>query len=206
MHSDVCGPMHEGSIGGSRYFLTFIDDFSRFVHVYFLKSKGEVFAKLQQFVAKVENQTGKKVKCLRSDNGGEYTSKEVERFLNAKGIVHERTVPYTPQQNGVSERMNRTLVESVRSMLCNAQLPKKFWAEATMTAVYLRNRSPTVAVPEKKPVPVERWFGKKPGLSHLKVFVCMCRRRKGENWMRNPRDVCLWDTALLRKGIVCLIR
>lgn len=170
VHSDVCGPAEQASIGGSRYFLTFVDDFSRFTHVYFLQSKSQVAEKLKEYVAMVENTTGSKIKYFRSDNGGEYTSKHVEDFLKSKGIVHELTVPYTPEQNGVAERMNRTLEESGRSMLCHAGLPKRFWAESVATAAYLRNRSPTVAVPGK--TPYERWFGKKPPMGHIRVFGC----------------------------------
>ena len=89
------------------------------------------------------------MKTLRTNNGGEYTSNEFVSYLKKEGIRHEYTVPKTPQQNGVAERMNRTLVEAVRSMLSDAKLPKCFWAEALATAVYLRNRSPTNAVQGK---------------------------------------------------------
>jgi hypothetical protein len=170
VHTDVFGPTQVASMGKSRYFVTFIDDFSRYVYVYTLQAKSQVFGVLKEYVAMVENQTGNKVKCLRSDNGGEYTSKAVESFLKAKGIVHETTIPNTSEQNGVAERMNRTLMENARSMLCHAQLPRKFWAEAVSTAAFLRNRSPTVAVPEK--TPFERWFGYKPSLNYLRVFGC----------------------------------
>ena len=118
----------------------------------------------------MENESGKKLKVLRTDGGGEYTSTEFEDFLESAGIRHEQTVPKTPEQNGVAERMNRTLVESVRSMLADAHLPHKFWAEALSTAVYLRNRSPTKAVSHK--TPYEAWMAKKPSFSHLWVFGC----------------------------------
>ena len=170
VHSDVCGPLQEASIGGSRYFVTFIDDFSRFTWVYFLKSKSQVFDCFKEFVNMAETSTGGKVKILRSDNGGEYKSKSMSEFRKSRGIVHELTVPYTPEQNGVAERMNRTLVESARSMMSHAKLPVRFWAEAIGTAAYLRNRSPTVAV--KGMTPFERWFGRKPSLSQLRIFGC----------------------------------
>mgnify|MGYP003740606461 FL=1 len=117
VYSDVCGPIEVESIGGSKYFLTFIDDASRKVWVYFLKTKDQVFQHFQQFHAMVERETGRSLKCLRTDNGGEYTSKEFEAYLAEHGIRHEKTVPRTPQHNGVAERMNRTIVERVRCML-----------------------------------------------------------------------------------------
>ena len=110
------------------------------------------------------------MKTLRSDNGGEYTSKRFKTYLKSEGVRHEHTIPKTPEQNGVAERLNRTLVESSRSMLLDAKLPHKFWAEAISTAVYLRNRCPTKAV--KGMTPYEAWHGKKPKVEHLRVFGC----------------------------------
>ena len=116
----------------------------------------------------VKKSSGEKIKTLRSDNGGEYTSKEFEDYLKKNGIRHERTVPKTPEQNGVAERMNRTLVETVRAMLSDSKLPKKFWAEALSTASYVRNWSPTTAV--KAMTPYEVWKGKKPNVNHLRIL------------------------------------
>ena len=118
----------------------------------------------------VENESGRKVKVLRTDGGGEDMSTVFEQFLETTRIRHEQTVPKTPQQNGVVERMNQTCVESVRSMLADSKLPHKFWAEALSTAVYLRNRSPTKAV--KGMTPFEAWNQKKPSVSYLRVFGC----------------------------------
>ena len=117
------------------------------------------------------------MKKLRTDNGGEYTSTEFESYLKNSGIEHQYTIPKTPEQNGVSERMNRTLVKKVRSMLADSGLPQKIWAEALSTAVYLINRSPTKALDKTTPFeawygkkPFEAWYGKKPNVSHLRVF------------------------------------
>ena len=118
----------------------------------------------------VENSSGHKVKKLRTDNGGEYTSTEFESYLKDEGIEHQYSIPKTPEQNGVSERMNRTLVETVRSMLADSRLPQRFWAEALSTAAYMINRSPTKALDDK--TPFEAWYGKKPNVSHLRVFGC----------------------------------
>ncbi|KAK8921738.1 hypothetical protein KSP39_PZI020142 [Platanthera zijinensis] len=126
IHSDVWGPAPEPSLGGVRYFVTFIDDFSRKVWIYFLKHKSEVFEKFKVCKTTVEKQTGKRVKYLRSDNGGEYTSAEFQEYCNQKGITRHLTIPGTPQQNGVAKRMNRTLLERARCMRLFADLPRSF--------------------------------------------------------------------------------
>ena len=113
MHSDVCGPMPVLSLGGALYFVTFIDDATRKVWVYILKRKDEVLATFQKFLALVENQSGKKLRCLRTDNGGEYVSHAFQEFCDAKGIKRDLTAPFNPEQNGVAERMNRTIQERV---------------------------------------------------------------------------------------------
>ena len=113
--------MNVDSIGGSKYFVTFIDDFSRYTTVYTMKNKNEVFAKFKEYVAYVENQTNFKIKALRSDNGGEYISKEFNEFCSEKGISRQFTLPYS-EQNGVAERMNRSILETTRSMLYEANL------------------------------------------------------------------------------------
>ena len=142
VHSDVCGPMNVNSIGGSKYVLTFTDDYTKYVTVYFLKNKSEVLSRFQEYESMATNATGLKIQTLRSDNGGEYTSKEFTKFCTSKGIVHQLTNPYTPEQNGTAERLNRTLIESAKSMLFHAGLPLQFRAEAVNTATYLHNRSP----------------------------------------------------------------
>jgi len=170
VHSDVCGPMPMASMGGALYFVTFIDDFSRKVWVYSLRRKDEVLKVFQRYVTLVETQTGKRLKCLRSDNGGEYVSKAFQDFCDAKGIKRELSAPYNPQHNCVAERMNRTIQEKVRCMLSNAGLPNGFWAEALATAVHLINRSPNKKLDLK--VAEEIWSGKPPSYKHLRVFGC----------------------------------
>ena len=153
VYSDVCGPIEVESLGGYKYFVTFIDDASRKTWVYLLKSKDQVFQNFQQFHAMVERKIGKPLKCLRTDNRGEYISHEFKEYCSKHGIRHEKTVPGTPQHNGVAERMNRTIVEKVRCMLRTAKLPKSFWGAPVLTACYLINRSPSAPlgfdVPEK---------------------------------------------------------
>lgn len=169
VHSDLCGKMSSESLSGAEYFLTFIDDRTRYVWVYILKRKDQVFERFLEWKALVEKSTGRKLKALRTDNGGEYTSAEFEAYLR-KGVRHELTVPKAPEQNGVAERMNRTLVETMRSMLADSKMPHRFWAEALSTAVYLRNRSPTKSV--NGMTPFEAWTGEKPNVAHLRTFGC----------------------------------
>lgn len=171
VHTDLCGPMPVQSFGGAKYFLTFIDDFSRKTFVYFLRNKNEVFENFKDFKVFVENQTNKKIKELRSDNGGEYINSQFQLFLKKHGIRHQTTIPYSPQQNGVAERANRTIVEKARCMLQDARLDHSFWAEAVNTAIYLKNRSPTRAL--LGTTPEERWTDKKVNLSHLRIFGCL---------------------------------
>jgi len=170
VHSDLWGPSQVPSKGGARYMLTFIDDFSRKTWVYILKQKSDVFQNFQQWKVMIENQTGKKIKILRTDNGLEFCSSEFDNFCKDAGIVRHRTVRHTPQQNGVAERLNRTLLERARCMLLNADLTKDFWAEAVCTACYLVNRSPHTVLDMR--TPEEVWSGGASDLSKLRVFGC----------------------------------
>ena len=127
VHTDLWGPSLVASLGGSRYYITFIDDLSRKVWVYFLKNKSDVFETFKKWKAMVETETGLKVKCWRSDNGGEYIVGGFSEYCAAQGIRMEKTILGTPQQNGVVKRRNRTLDERARSMRLHAGLPKTFW-------------------------------------------------------------------------------
>lgn len=126
VHSDVCGPMPTKSLGGAHFFVTFIDDYSRKVFVKVIKKKSDVFDCFVDFKNLVEKQSAKKIKILRSDNGGEYCSNVFESFLKKHGIMHQKSTYYTPQQNGLAERFNRTIMEKVRCMLFDSKLSKVF--------------------------------------------------------------------------------
>jgi hypothetical protein len=171
IHSDVCGPMSSTSLTRSLYYVVFIDDFSRKSWIFFMKTKGQVFNRFQEFKALVENQIGKKIRVLRLDNGGEYTSKEFMDFCAGEGIRRELTVHYNPQQNGVAERKNRAIVGAVRAMLHDQGLPLFLWAEACYTAVYLQNKSPHRAVGSM--TPEEAFSGKKLEVGHFHIFGCI---------------------------------
>ncbi|GKV50375.1 hypothetical protein SLEP1_g57082 [Rubroshorea leprosula] len=170
IHSDLWGPSPIASKGGAVYMLTFIDDYSRKVWVYTLKSKSDVFLTFKQWKMLIEKQTGKQIKRLRTDNGLEYCSGEFDTFCKNNGIVRHCTVRMTPQQNGVAERMNRTLLERARCILSNAGLSKDFWAEAVNHASYLVNRSPSTAIGLK--TPEELWSGSPADYSQLRIFGC----------------------------------
>ena len=158
VHTDICVKMGEKSYRGAEYFVTFIDDHSQYAWVYPLKTKHQVYEEFQKWKIQVEQSSGRKLKRLRSDNGGEYTSTVFKNYLESEGNQHEKTIPKTPQQNGVAERLNRTLLEMSRSMLIDAKLSKKYWAKSVSTAVYLKKTVSTKAVKDK--TPYEAWYGR----------------------------------------------
>ncbi|KAK2414989.1 myosin-16 [Trifolium repens] len=119
----------------------------------------------------VENESNGKMMCLRTDRGGEFTSNEFNEYCCSNGIKRQLTTAYTPQQNGVSERKNKTLLNMVRSMLSGRNVPKPFWPEALKWATYVLNRSPTLSV--KNMTPEEAWIGRKPAVHHFRVFGCL---------------------------------
>ncbi|KRX14696.1 Retrovirus-related Pol polyprotein from transposon TNT 1-94 [Trichinella nelsoni] len=168
IHTDICGPMRQNSIGGSKYFVTFIDDHSRWCETYFLKNRNEVLDAFMDFKSHAENQTGNKIKTLRSDNATEYCSEKFQKFLRVNGIRHETSVQYTPQQNGVAERKNRTLLDMARCMLLESKLSLNFWAEAISTACYIRNRCPSRSLNGE--IPLTLWNGRKLTLNYFRTF------------------------------------
>jgi len=154
---------------GAYYFITFIDDYTRFGFTYLISHKSEALACFQKYVNLVENQLDSRIKALRTNNGREYLSDLFRQFCDEKGIDRQLTIPGTPQQNGVAERRNRTLLEMVRSMMAQANLPIQFWGDALLTATYILNRVPTKSV---STTPYELWTKRKPDLSYLKPWGC----------------------------------
>ncbi|CDF32368.1 unnamed protein product [Chondrus crispus] len=179
VHSDVCGPLEVQSIGGSRYFITFVDDHSNWVVVYTMRNKSEAFAKYKLYEKLAQTHTGRKVKVLRTDRGGEYLSTEFKSHLDLNSMQHQLTTAYTPEQNGVAERLNRTLIDLVRSRLSHKQVSKRFWAEALATSVYVRNRVTSRALPVNT-TPHHIWMNSTPNVGHLRVFGSKC-------WYTLPR-------------------
>ena len=171
IHTDVWGPTKTAFLGGKHYFVTFVDDFSRRVWVYTLKSKDEVFETFLVWKKMVENQTWRNIKVLRSDNGTEYRNDQFSIFCKKEGIPRHFTVKDPPQQNGEAQRMNRTLLEKVRCMLSNAGLGKQFWAEVVMYASHLINRLPSTALNGK--TPLEVWSGLENLQMIMILYVCL---------------------------------
>ena len=163
--SDVHGPLPTQTIQGYRYWITFLDDATKFCYVVLLRKKSEAFQAFQIYKAYAENLLSRRIGTLRDDKGGEYISTEWDGYMKLHGIRREHTVRSTPQQNGAAERINRTLAEGVTAMLV------AFWGEALTTFLYVRNRSPTSSLPSTV-TPYELWHNKKPSIHHLRVFGC----------------------------------
>jgi transposase InsO family protein len=173
IHTDVCGPFPNESYGGSKYFLTVIDDFSPFSWVFFLKRKSGTSITLRVFYNHVERQFGKKIKRIRSDNGSEYISNELKNFFLTSGVIHELTPPYSPESNGIAERFNQTINTIARSMTIAPPDFPCLWAAAGNMAAYLKNKLPNKHLPSST-TPFERFHCKRPTISHLNPFGSKC--------------------------------
>ncbi|GKE25872.1 putative ribonuclease H-like domain-containing protein, partial [Tanacetum coccineum] len=170
LHMDLFGLTFVTSLMKKMYCLVIIDDYSRFSWVFFLATKDETSGILKSFITGVENLIDQRVKVIRCDNGTEFKNKEMNQFCERKGIKREFSVARTPQQNGVAERKNRTLIEAARTMLADSKLPTTFWAEAVNTACYVQNRV-LVTKPHNK-TPYELFLGRKPALGFMRPFGC----------------------------------
>jgi hypothetical protein len=175
IHTDICGPFSVKSIDGYDSFITFTDDYSRYGYIYRIKEISEVLDKFKIFKAEVGNQYDKRIKIVWSDHRGEYYGWHTPygqvpgpfaRFLQENGIVSQYYMPGKPQQNGVAERCNRTLMDMVRSIMSYSTLPLGLWMEALKTAIHILNRVPSKSVPK---TPYELWTGRVPSLGHLRV-------------------------------------
>jgi hypothetical protein len=167
VHMDVCGPLETQSLGGSRYVATYLDDYSRLSVVQPLARKSDVVTTTRDVLEQLEALSGARMRTVRTDGGGEYVNHELDGYFRSKGIRHQQTVRYTPEQNGAAERLNRTLMERVRAMLEDSQLSDQLWAEAVVTANYIRNRSPVTG---QTKTPWELFHGSKPDVGQLRAF------------------------------------
>ncbi|XP_038989467.1 uncharacterized protein LOC120113034, partial [Phoenix dactylifera] len=172
IHMDLFGPTRTASLGGKKFGLVIVDDFSRFTWVSFLAHKDESLPAFIKFHNRVSNELNLKLKAIRSDHGTEFENQHFEKFCDENGINHNFSAPRTPQQNGVVERKNRTLADMARTMLCESDLPKYFWAEAINTACHILNRALVRSILKK--TPYELIKGKKPNISYFHVFGCRC--------------------------------
>lgn len=168
IHTDLNGPHNTSGYGGEKYFLTFIDDYSKCTRIFCIKSKSEVASCLIEFVNLVENKFDKKVKKIQCDNGKEYLNKEIYNFIRQKGIELLPCPPYVHELNGVAERYNRSAMDIARCLMREAKIHRRYWPEAIKTAAYLKNR--TIANTVENKTPYEIFFRIKPNVEHLKIY------------------------------------
>lgn len=205
VHSDVWGPVPCLSLEGYRYYVTFIDDCTKFMWIFPLINKSEVLTQFMKFCAFVKTQFNSHIKIFQSDGGGEFNSKAFANFLASHGILHHNTCPYTPQQNGVAERKNRHIVETAISLMSVVGLSKPFWFHSVAHSCYLINRMPCKSLHMVSPY--ELLFHKPPDLTTLKVFGCSCYPylRPYTHDKLDPRTTqCIFlGYALGYKGVIC---
>eukprot|EP00882_Tetradesmus_deserticola_P015113 GHRQ01016090.1.p1 GENE.GHRQ01016090.1~~GHRQ01016090.1.p1 ORF type:complete len:398 (+),score=167.13 GHRQ01016090.1:114-1196(+) len=168
VHTDICGPI-ETTKGGNRYFVSFVDDYSGYTEIHLIENRFNLSSVVIDVFTRMENYTGERIRRVRHDNGREYLSSSTTAFYKHKGITMERSMPYAPQQNGVAESFNKTLMAKVRPMLAASGLGNEYWGEAAMTATYLANLSPKAG---KTKTPWELYHGFRPDVSRLRTFGC----------------------------------
>ncbi|KAM1674306.1 hypothetical protein ACFX15_039401 [Malus domestica] len=204
VHADVWVPAPVCSISGYRFYVIFVDDFTKYTWLYPLKHKSEVFPIFVQFQALVKNLSRHKIGTLRSDSGCEFISSNFKHHLSLHGIQQQLSCPYTPQQNGCAERKHKHIVETARTLLIASQVPHQFWVEAFLTAMYLINRLP----PVNKSSPWEQFFRKVPDYNSLRVFGCQCFPwlKPYTNSKLEPKSkMCVFiGYSLAHKGYRCL--
>lgn len=186
IHGDLCGPVAPTTPSGNRFFFLLVDDLSRYMWVALLSSKDGAMAAFLNFQARVEAETGRKVGTLCTDRGGEFTARAFIKHCCKAGIQQHLTAPYTPEQNGVVERRNQTIMGMARSMLKAMNLPGRLWGEAMATTMYILNRSPTQSV--EGSTPYEVWHGSKPTVSHLRTFGCVAHVKQGSKRLTKLED------------------
>jgi histone deacetylase 1/2 len=205
IHTDLWGPTPFDSYDGYRYYITFVDKFTKYTWIYFLKQKSDALQAFKQFLALVQNQFNYKIKALQSDWGGEFRSSTA--LLQELGIIHRLTCPYTSHQNGTVERKHRQIVEMGLTMLSHASLPLKFWDHCFTQAVYIINRVPSSALPQSKS-PYYALFNSQPDYSSIKNFGCLCfphLRPYNAHKFHNKSSPCVYlGLSPQHKGHKCL--
>ncbi|XP_059315208.1 retrovirus-related Pol polyprotein from transposon RE1 isoform X2 [Lycium ferocissimum] len=171
IHCDIWGPYRVPTHSNKRYFVTIVDDYSRYTWIFLITCKSDTVVVLRQFFTQVKNIFSTSVKTLRTDNGGEFIGSACQDLLNEFGIYHQTTCVYTPQQNGIAERKHRTILDMARALRFQASIPLRFWGECVVTAVYLLNRLPSKILKFKSPF--ELLYNHPPSLEHLRVFGCL---------------------------------
>jgi transposase InsO family protein len=171
VHEDLCGLVTSATLGGRRYFLLLVDDLSRYMWVVVLGSKVKVANAIRRAQAAAEAECDCKLRVLHTDNCGEFTAAEFTSYCTDEGVQHHYSVPYSQQQNGIVERRNQTIVGMAQALLKQRGMSAVFWGEVVVTTVYILNRSPTKALNGR--TSYEAWHGRKPTVSHLRVFGCL---------------------------------
>nr|GEU74772.1 zinc finger, CCHC-type [Tanacetum cinerariifolium] len=171
VYGDLCGLITPPTPSGKKYILLLVDDYSRYMWVYFLSTKDQVFDTFKEYKKSIENELRTTLKMLRTDRGGEFTSNKFTQYCNENGIARQLIAPYSPQQNGVVERRNRTVMSTTRCMMKATNMPQNFWAEAVRHAIYIQNSVPTKALEDI--TPYEAIKRRKPNLENLRVFGCI---------------------------------
>jgi transposase InsO family protein len=171
VHADLCGPVTPPTAGGKKMFLLVVDEMSRFMWLVLLSTKDEDAAAIVRLQTRAEAEVGRKLDTLRTDHGGEFTAKDFGEYCAGQGIQRHLTAPYTPQQNGVVEKWNQTVLGMARCMLKSKGVPGRFWGETVTMTVFVLNRAPTRALADK--TPYEAWYGHKPAVHFLRTFGCV---------------------------------
>jgi hypothetical protein len=193
LHMDTVGPSRVRSMGGKWYVLVIVDDYSRYSWVFFLESKHEVLEHFQSWALRLNNEHPNCLKAIRSDNGAEFKNASFDEFCLEHEIEQQFSTPRVPQQNGVMERKNRTLVEMARTILDEHRTPRRFWADAISTAYYISNRIFLRSILHL--TPFELRFGHKSSVSHFRPFGCKCFVLKRGNL--DKFESCSFDGILL---------
>jgi hypothetical protein len=181
VHTDLVGPTTTKGLKGEKYFMLLVDDYTRMTVVFFLKNKSEAFENFKVYKEMVENEMDSKIKCLRSDNGGEFTSKEFMDYCSRHGIKRQFSIARTPQQNGVVERKNRIVQEMARTMLMDSKLTDIFWTHAVHTTIHIQNK--VILRNNTEKTPYELWKGRPTNVKHFRVFGSKCYIKREDGRM-----------------------
>lgn len=183
LNIDTYGPFRSPSLGGSRYFVLCVESFSNYKIVEFAGDKSEIPDLVKRIINQVELESGRPVRSIVTDNGSEYVN-ALDCFLSNRGIMHQRSAPYTNEQNGMAERANRSILDSARRLISDSELPRTLWVEAVNCAVYTANY---LLAPNKNKTRFELYWKAKPDVRHLRVFgqpaiVLLNKNKRESKW------------------------
>ncbi|KAL3373978.1 hypothetical protein AABB24_005776 [Solanum stoloniferum] len=203
IHVDLWGPYSTTNFDGNKYFLTIVDDFSRMSWIFLLKHKYDVSMSIQPFLKFFKNQFAKTIKVIQTDNGTEFVNSVCETMFKEMRVIHQRSCPYTPQQNGVVERKHRHLLEVTRALRFQAKIPLQFWGHCMLAASHIINRLPSSVLNFQ--TPYEKLYGRKPDLSHFRTIGCLCFAKvlpANDKMMARSRTVDHMGYSEIQKGYI----